>query len=261
MRPHPPKNRFAELPAELRPRERMVRAGTTDALSDRELLMVMLKTGTAGCDVEETAKRLLCAFGSLGDFVRCSWQELETRLADWNKTHPDRRVLGVGRAKILELAAAFELAKRGFRSLPGDPTASPVRHPRDAADLFRRALAPDEERERFRVLLLDARRHPLCAPLPVSTGTIEGTLVHPREVYKEAIRRGAQSIVVSHNHPGGTPSPSPDDLDLTRRLFLAGENLSIPLLDHLILGLGRPDAPSTFTSLRTTHPHLFDPIH
>ena len=233
------KNTFSALPDELRPRERMVSAGNPDALSDRELLMVMLKTGTAGCDVEETAKRLLCAFGSLGEFVRCSWQELEAHLAEWNRMNPERRVLGVGRAKILELAAAFELAKRGFRTGPNAVSAFPIRRAKDAAVVFARRLAVDEERERFRVLLLDARRYPLCDPLPVSSGSIEGTFVHPREVFKAAIRRGAQSVIVSHNHPGGSPEPSDEDLDL------------------LILGDGDPESDIPFVSLRALHPDLF----
>ena len=250
-------NRFTELPEELRPRERMVAAGSADALSDRELLMVMLKTGTAGCDVEETAKRLLCAFGSLGEFVRCSWQELEARLVEWNKAHPDRRVLGVGRAKVLELAAAFELAKRGFRTGAGNVSAVRIRGTEDAVSVFARALAVDEERERFRVLILDSRRQPLCAPLPVSSGTLEGTTVHPREVFKEAIRRGAQSVIVSHNHPGGTPVPSDDDIDLTRRLVESGNTLCIPLLDHIILGDSNTEGSAPFVSIRVMHPEMF----
>lgn len=250
-------NRYTDLPEAMRPRERMIAAGSADELSDRELLMVMLKTGTAGCDVEETAKRLLWAFGTLGDFVRCSWQRLEERLAKWNAAHPDRRVLGVGRAKVLELAAAFELCKRGFRAAPGDITAKPIRRTEDAAAAFARALAVDEERERFRVLLLDSRRHPLCEPLPVSSGTIEGTLVHPREVFKEAVRRGAQSIIVSHNHPGGNPEPSDEDVALTRRLVAAGQTLGIPLLDHVVLANGAIEGIPPFASLRADRPELF----
>lgn len=250
-------NHYTDLPEEMRPRERMITAGNAEALSDRELLMVMLKTGTAGCDVEETAKRLLWAFGSLGEFVRCSWQGLEARLHDWNQLHPERRVCGVGRAKVLELAAAFELAKRGFRTGAGAVSAMRVRRTEDAVAVFARALAVDEERERFRVLLLDARRHPLCGALPVSSGTIEGTTVHPREVFKEAIRRGAQSVIVSHNHPGGTPEPSDDDLALTRQLAESGKTLCIPLLDHIILGDADPDGSAPFVSLRARRPELF----
>jgi len=251
------KNAFTDLPPELRPRERMLHATRAEEMSDRDLLMVMLKTGTAGCDVEETAKRLLCAFGSTREFVRCPWQELETCVAAWNQKHPDRRVLGVGRAKLLEMAAAFELAKRGFRHGEADVQSRVVKDSVAAACIFRQTLAVDEERECFRVLLLDARRHPLCDPLPVSSGTIEGTFVHPREVFKEAIRRGAQSVIVSHNHPGGSPEPSNEDLSLTRRLVESGETLGIPLLDHLILGDGDPETDIPFVSLRAGHPDLF----
>ena len=262
-------NRFCDLPPELRPRERMVAAGRTDMLSDRDLLMVMLKTGTFGCDVEETAKRLLCAFGSLGEFVRCSWLELEIRLHEWNKLHPDKRVLGVGRAKILELAAAFELAKRGFREGSGAVTTLTINSAEDAVTVFLRTLQIDEEKELFRVLLLDVRRHPLCEVLPVSSGSIDGTFVHPREVFKEAIRRGAHSVMVSHNHPGGSSEPSPEDLDLTRRLVEAGNIVGVPLLDHIILGVGMADKDGVsftartgggdYLSIRALHPNIFMP--
>ena len=254
----PRRNAFTDLPTELRPRERMLRATRAEEMSDRDLLMVMLKTGTAGCDVEETAKRLLCAFGSTREFVRCPWQELEASVAEWNKTHPDRRVLGVGRAKLLEMAAAFELAKRGFRRGEGGVRSRSVKDSADAAAIFRQTLAVDEERECFRVLLLDARRRPLCDPLPVSSGSIEGTFVHPREVFKEAIRRGAQSVIVAHNHPGGNPSPSDEDFALTRRLVDSGKTLGIPLLDHIVLGDGNPEADIQFSSIRALRQEIFE---
>ena len=257
MTDRPRKNAFTDLPPELRPRERMLHAACAEEMSDRDLLMVMLKTGTAGCDVEETAKRLLCAFGSTREFVRCPWQELEACVTDWNKRHPDRRVLGVGRAKLLEMAAAFELAKRGFRRSGADVQSRVVKDSVAAASIFRQTLAVDEERECFRVLLLDARRHPLCDPLPVSSGSIEGTFVHPREVFKDAIRRGAQSVVVAHNHPGGNPSPSDEDLSLTHRLVASGKMLGIPLLDHIVLGDGNPEADIPFVSIRALRLDIF----
>lgn len=237
-------NNFKALSDELKPRERMRRASSVRAVDDASLLAVMLKTGAPGCDVVELSRRLLKAFGSLPRLVRCDWRELGETIRRYNREHPNERVLGIGPTKQLELAAAFELVRRGFEVQPEDVRAKVVDSTEVAVEVFRRSLAMWEEQENLLVLPLDAKNHPLCEPICVTKGTLDMSPVHSREVFRDAIRWGAHSVIVAHNHPSGDPEPSRGDIEATKRLLEASLVVGIPLIDHIVLG------KTSFTSIR-----------
>ena len=232
------RNNFKLLSNELKPREKMRRASSVRAVEDVSLLAVMLKTGTNGCDVMESSRRLLKAFGSLSRLVRCDWRELGETIKQYNKAHPNKRVLGIGHVKQMELAAAFELVRRGFDVSSEDVRAKVVDSTEAAVDVFRRSLAMGEEQENLFVLPLDAKNHPLCEPICATRGTLDMSPVHSREVFKDAIRWGAHAVIVAHNHPSGDPTPSREDTIVTKRLVEASAVIGIPLLDHIVLGNG-----------------------
>ena len=232
------RNNFKSLSEELKPREKMRRASSVRTVDDAALLAVMLKTGTQGCDVVESSRRLLKAFGSLPRLVRCDWRELGETIRQYNKAHPNERVLGIGPTKQLELAAAFELVRRGFDVSPEDVRAKVVDSTEAAVEIFRRALAMGEEQENLFVLPLDAKRHPLCEPICATRGTLDKSPVHSREVFKDAIRWGAHAVIVAHNHPSGDPTPSREDAVVTKRLVGASAVIGIALLDHIVIGRG-----------------------
>ena len=230
------RNNFKSLSNELKPREKMRRASSVRAVEDVSLLAVMLKTGTNGCDVMESSRRLLKAFGSLSRLVRCDWRELGETIKQYNKAHPNKRVLGIGPVKQMELAAAFELVRRGFDVSSEDVRAKVVDSTEAAVDVFRRSLAMGEEQENLFVLPLDAKNHPLCEPICATRGTLDMSPIHSREVFKDAIRWGAHAVIVAHNHPSGDPTPSREDAIVTKRLVEASAVIGIPLLDHIVLG-------------------------
>ncbi len=231
-------NNFKELSDELKPREKMRKASSVRTVDDVSLLAVMLKTGANGCDVMESSRRLLKAFGSLTRLVRCDWRELDETIKQYNKSHPKERVLGIGPTKQLELAAAFELVRRGFEVSSGDVRAKMVDSTAAAVEVFRRSLAMGDEQENLFVLPLDAKNHPLCEPICATRGTLDMSPVHSREVFKDAIRWGAHAVIVAHNHPSGDPTPSREDAIVTKRLVEASAVIGIPLLDHIVLGNG-----------------------
>lgn len=241
-------NDFKERSGELKPRELMERAASLRELSPEVLLAVLLKTGTAGCDVLELARRLLAAFGGLKELLASDWRMLETRIAAYNEQHPTRAIRGLGHVKCLELAAAFELGARSLRLSPEDLRRRTIRRAPDAYEIFRMELASDETQENFFVLPLDTRYHPICEPLRVARGTRDGMSVHVREVFREAIRWNARGVMVAHNHPTGDPTPSAEDVALTKRLREVAEVVGVDLLDHLVLGDPLGEVP--FVSLR-----------
>lgn len=226
------KNNFKSLARELKPRERIEAAGSAAAASATELLAVILKTGASGCDVLEVSRRLIDAFGGVEELVKCDYNSLKSGVAAYNKSHPERKILGVGRVKILQLAAAFELVRRGY-TLRKDPKV-PIKSAEMAAEHFRMTVGANTPQEKFWILPLDARRRPLADPMLVAIGTVNGVSVHPRDVFSHAVKWNAHSVVVAHNHPSGCPSPSKRDKELTWGLFAAGELMGIPLIDHII---------------------------
>lgn len=188
-------------------------------MASRELLAIILNTGTRAVSALGLADALLARFGSLKALSDASVEELCA-------------LHGIGQAKAVRLAAAFELALRiGGRASCQAPL---ICSAEDVAGLLQsemRAL----DREEFRCLLLDTKNR-LIETHTVSIGHLSGALVHPREVFKAAIRRSSAALIVVHNHPSGDPTPSPEDIGVTRRLHQAGELLGIELLDHVVLG-------------------------
>ena len=208
-----------DLPDSERPRERLARSGAS-ALSSRELLAAVLGTGARGASVLDVADDLLA--GGLHGLASRSLLDLE-------------RARGLGRAKAARVLAALEL---GARLASEDKTASAsLQSPADAARylLPRYGARPVET---FGLLALDAR-HRLRREAVVSVGCLTASLVHPREVFQEAVVSRAAALVLFHNHPSGDPEPSAEDLALTRRLSAAGSLMGIEILDHLVLGAGR----------------------
>ncbi len=208
-----------DLPVAERPRERMARAGA-EGLSAAELVACILGRGVSGESVLTTAQRLLGRFQSPQGIAGASLEEL-------------MQVRGVGLAKAVQLRAACELGRRAALD-PAEARGQPVAMAEDAMRLARRHLA-GKKKEHFILLLLDSRRR-LIRAAEISVGTLDMSVVHPRETFREAISAGAAAILLAHNHPSGDPAPSAEDLELTRRLMEAGRLLGIPVLDHLIVG-------------------------
>ena len=206
-----------DLPASERPRERLIALGA-EALSEQELLSCLLGRGIAGESVLVTSQRLLQAFGNVRGIAEASVEQLAT-------------VRGVGQAKAVQLKAAAELARRMAKLPASQPQA--VESVEAAAALLRPHLL-DKKKEHFVALLLDTR-HRLIRLSPIAIGSLSASLVHPREVFKEAIAASAACVIVAHNHPSGDPQPSDHDITLSKRLVQAGQLLGIEVLDHLII--------------------------
>jgi len=208
-----------DLPRDERPRERMARLGPSP-LSLRELLATILGTGARGASALDLAEGLLS--DGLRGLASRSLPELES-------------VRGLGRAKAARVLAALELGARLASESGSDAPA--LQSPAEAA----RYLLPrfsTRPVETFGLLALDAR-HRLRREAVISVGCLTASLVHPREVFQEAVVSRAAALVLFHNHPSGDPEPSAEDLALTRRLSAAGSLMGIEILDHLVLGAGR----------------------
>jgi DNA repair protein RadC len=213
--------RLREIPAEERPRERMQVQGPA-ALSHAELLAILLRTGTRDESSVHLAQRILNECGSLSRLAERSWDEL---------TH----IRGIGPAKALQLQASIELGRRVARSRLPDTVK--IGSPQDAANLLMEEMRHLRE-EHFVCLFLNTKNH-VIGRQTLSIGSLNASIVHPREVFRAAIRRSSASILCAHNHPSGDPTPSPEDIQLTRRLKEAGELIGIELLDHLVIGDNR----------------------
>lgn len=358
----PSKQKQKQQNSGLMPREKMMQATSAGELENKDLLAILLKTGAAGCNVEDLSRRLMVSFRNVGEFVRTArnWRALREHITKHNcgvvkdycngvdelvnkkiedkevaeeiirkiqepvrrsrtvrkgkeklgvitdeyqasmesaetddlKTYTtslpvslpvelftDERVprvlreqlvrkledakgkivKGIGKVKLLELEAAMELGSRGFAQIPEtkkeempvgkggaskggtevelccDPPGK-VRTPNDAFYYFREALKGLENQENFLVLAVNVRMQPLGDPIVVGRGSISSLPVHPREVFREAIKWGAHAIFVAHNHPSGDPQPSTEDIHLTKRLVEVSKSIAIPLLDHLVIG-------------------------
>jgi DNA repair protein RadC len=209
--------KIREMPKEDRPRERLAARGA-GALTDAELIAILLRTGVEGANAIEVARELIKTHGSLGELSRCSVQELA-------------RIKGIGFAKGAQLAAAFGLGQRlAQQNFAGRRIETPEQV-YELLGLELRAL----RKESLRIILLDTRYN-LIRSEEVSLGSINESLAHPRDVFRPALIYSAYAVIVVHNHPSGDPAPSQADHGLTRRLREAAELLQIKLLDHVIIG-------------------------
>jgi DNA repair protein RadC len=211
--------RVRDLPAEDRPRERLARLGP-GALSNRELVALLVGTGSPRASALDLAEDLLAA--GLGALAARSCAALE-------------RAHGLGRAKAARLLAALELGARVASEPRG---AAPAFHTPEATARYLLPRYGARPVETFGVLALDVR-HRLKHEAVISVGCLTSSLVHPREVFKEAVDARAAALVLFHNHPSGDPEPSAEDVSITRRLSSAGTLLGIEVLDHVIVGAGR----------------------
>jgi DNA repair protein RadC len=212
-----------DLPYSERPRERLYNLGA-DKLSDSELLAIILRTGMKGESVLLLAQKLISHYGSLNDLFNASVDDLKKRKE-------------IGPAKAIELSACFELGRRinskNLNDIEAHLKKEIISDPEIAADVFRRHFT-DLTREQFLLASFDTRSR-LLGVDNVSTGTLTASLVHPREVYKAAIKRHAAAIIAAHNHPSNDTEPSEEDFKTTTRLVEAGKIMGIQLLDHLII--------------------------
>ena len=243
-------NKFEDLPSELLPRDLMERAADPSAIPDEALLSIILKTGAAGCDVRELSRRLLDAFGSLNKLISSDWRDIEERIKKHNKDYPNRPILGIGRVKCLELAAAVEMGRRANRMSPEEIRSTSVITPDDGFRLFKAVIRPGEEKESMFVLLLDVKNHPLSEPIRISIGSDDYAPACVRDIFKEAVRWGAKSIMLAHNHPSGDPTPSQGDIELTKRVCEAARLFDINVIDHLVIATPRGMPVRAYVSLR-----------
>ncbi|MDQ2919531.1 MAG: DNA repair protein RadC [Verrucomicrobiota bacterium] len=209
--------KIRELPQDDRPREKLMARGAS-ALTNAELIALLLRTGLPGANAVEVAAKLLARYQSLNALSRCSVEEIST-------------IPGIGPAKAIQLVAAFNL---GHRIAQEQWSREKIDTPELVYNLLgaeMRAL----QKESLRILLLDTRYH-LLRIEEVSRGSMSESIAHPREVFRPAIISSAYAVIVAHNHPSGDPSPSQADHGLTRRLAEAAELLQIKLLDHVIIG-------------------------
>lgn len=206
------------MPPDERPREKAERHGF-DSLSDAELLAIFIRTGVPGKNALQVARDLLRDCGCFAELARCSPKEIR-RLAK-----------GIGPAKSLEMAAAFEIGKRLAK---GKSIAPLLDTPERIFDAFGREFMALRQ-ESLRALYLDARLRLIRAE-EITRGSVSECMAHPREIFRQAIIHSAYAVVVLHNHPSGDPAPSASDIRITRSLREAAALLQINLIDHVILG-------------------------
>jgi DNA repair protein RadC len=213
--------RITDLAISERPRERLAKQGP-QALSSAELLAILLRVGVAGENAVQVGQRLLQTFGGLPGLQKATYIEICNQY-------------GIGPAKAAQLQAAIELGRRLAGVAPEERPS--IHSPSDAADLVRYEMSALEQ-EHLRAILLDTRNRVLGIA-EVYRGSLNSSQIRVGEVFKSAIRRNAAAIIVVHNHPSGDPSPSPDDITVTKALKEGGHILDIDLLDHIIIAGGR----------------------
>lgn len=214
--------RIKDWPADERPREKLL-AGGADKLTDAELLALIIRTGDSSSknSAVDLARSLLQRFGSLRQLAAASISELCQQV-------------GIGPAKAAEIQALFQIARRfaDNRLQPGQP----YRSSRDAFDHFHERFC-DYRKEVFLALLLDSKNR-LIREVQISEGSLNASIVHPREVFAPVLRESAAAVLFVHNHPSGDPAPSQEDIEITRRLKEVGDLMGVRVLDHIIIGKG-----------------------
>ncbi len=213
--------RITDLNESERPRERLQALGP-QALTNAELIAILLRVGVRGENAVEVGQRLLQNFGGLIGLHRAPFKELTDQ-------H------GLGEAKAAQIKAAIELGRRLTLESPEERPA--INSPADAAALVQYDMSALEQ-EHLRVMLLD-RRNRVLETVEVYKGSVNSSQVRVGEIFKEAIRKNASAIIVIHNHPSGDPTPSPDDVAVTRAIVQSGKLLDVDVLDHLVIGQGK----------------------
>jgi DNA repair protein RadC len=220
---YPPHRRMKDMVASERPQERLERHGP-DALSDSEILAMILRSGPKGVDVLSMSGQLLDKAKSLSNLLRWSAEDF-------------KQISGIGKVKALQLIAIMSFAKR---ILTEDESTEIIYDNADVVSRHFHTLTAGLEVEKFWVLCLD-RKNRLLRRVEATSGTATSSLVHPREVFRHAIRLSASAVIVAHNHPSGDPAPSRADIQVTRQLREAAKVIGISFLDHIVLGRKNKD--------------------
>jgi len=207
-----------DLPRQERPRERLQKFGP-EALSAQELLALVIGRGISKKSVMSIAQELLVKFGNVKAISQATIEELS-------------QIKGIGLAKAAQIKACFELGKR--EELEPELKNFDIKDPEAVVKAIRASIR-DEAKEHFKLILLNPRNK-IIGISTISIGILNASLVHPREVFKDAITHSAASVVLAHNHPSGDPEPSEDDLKITRKLVDSGKILGIEVIDHIIIG-------------------------
>lgn len=223
--------KIRDLPDSSKPRERFLKHGV-EALSDAELFAIILRTGTINENVIDMSNRLLKEHG-LNNLFDCSLKELQ-------------KIKGIGPSKAMQILAMSELGKR--QSQAKNPIKK-ITQAKDVFDLFHDRLK-DKKQEEFWVLMLNSQNNIIKEQL-VSKGILDSAIIHPREVFKDAIKNSSSKIIILHNHPSGNPEPSREDIEITKKLAKTGNLVNIKLIDHIVLG-----NPSYFSFLESKFPFL-----
>ncbi|MFL0247466.1 RadC family protein [Candidatus Clostridium stratigraminis] len=212
--------RIMDLPNTERPREKLFKYGV-EALSNNELLAIILRTGTSNENILELSSRIIKESGGLNGLLTSSYEDY-------------LQLKGIGSAKASQLIALAEISKR-FKSFKSGEEYK-ISEPKDAAMLLMESMR-NLKQECLKVVLLNTKNI-VISIRDVSIGSLNSSIVHPREVFNEAVKKSCASIIVSHNHPSGDPTPSSEDINLTHRLSECGKLLGIEMLDHIIIGNG-----------------------
>lgn len=207
-----------DIPLKERPMERLILHGAKN-ISDSELLANIIRSGNKNSSALEIAQKMISDFGDIGNIGRLTIAEL-------------KQYEGIGTTKACQIVSAFELGRRARK--PFDVVGRRISSPSELVDYFKYELA-EEEVEKFAIVNLSSGHQVLGWEI-VSVGILNASLVHPREVFKQAIRACSSSIIALHNHPSGNCTPSNEDFLITQRIYQAGELVGISLLDHIVIG-------------------------
>lgn len=211
--------RVNDIPLNERPIEKLLQFGV-NTLSNDELLAILLRTGTRGENVIELSKRLLIELNGLDGLLNVSYEEAS-------------KIKGIKKVKACQIIAMMEIFNR-VRTLKSKSDEIKISSPKDISTLLINEMA-NLKQEVFKLILLNTKNI-VISTKDIFKGTLNSSIVHPREVFKEAIQRGSVNIIVCHNHPSGDPSPSKEDINITIRLKECGRIMGIELLDHIIIG-------------------------
>jgi DNA repair protein RadC len=209
--------KIKDLPEQNRPRERFLKHGP-EVLSDAELFAIFLRTGTPNENVIDMSNRLIAEYG-LDKLFDCSLKELQ-------------QIKGIGPSKAMQILAMSEIGKR--TNISKNVTSKKITCAEDVFNHFHERLK-DKKEEHFYILMLNTQNNIIGEQL-ISKGILDASIIHPREVFKPAIKNSASKIVLVHNHPSGNPEPSQEDLEITKKLTEVGKELGIRVLDHVIIG-------------------------